>query len=68
MSKLGTHISQRKAHVCASPGEISKLYPATIAPSPYLISIYVTFVYIGQLGYCVLLVLARRPETKVDSL
>ena len=50
-----------------SQGDISKLYPATIAPNPYLISIYVTFVYIGQLGYCVLLVLARRPETKVSS-
>lgn len=48
-----------------SVGEISKLYPATIAPNPYLISVYVTFVYIGQLGYCVLLVLARSPETKV---
>ena len=48
-----------------SLGEISRLYPATIAPNPYLISVYVTFVYIGQLGYCVLLVLARSPETKV---
>ncbi|KAH9834941.1 uncharacterized protein C8Q71DRAFT_710490 [Rhodofomes roseus] len=45
-------------------GEISRLYPATIAPNPNVLSIYVTFVYIGQLGYCILLVLARRPETK----
>ncbi|EPT02010.1 hypothetical protein FOMPIDRAFT_1160886 [Fomitopsis schrenkii] len=52
--------------VVLTPGlsEISKLYPATIAPNSYLISVYVTFVYIGQLGYCMLLLLARKPETK----
>ncbi|PCH36895.1 hypothetical protein WOLCODRAFT_109337 [Wolfiporia cocos MD-104 SS10] len=45
-------------------GKISELYPATIAPNPSLIAIFVTLIYIGQIGYCVLLVLARKQETK----
>ncbi|KIP07381.1 hypothetical protein PHLGIDRAFT_105717 [Phlebiopsis gigantea 11061_1 CR5-6] len=45
-------------------GEISKLYPAAIAPSPNMIAVYLVAIYVGQVGYCVLLVLARKPETK----
>jgi len=29
-----------------------------------MIAVFIIFIYVGQLGYCVLLVLARKPETK----
>ncbi|THH30482.1 hypothetical protein EUX98_g3694 [Antrodiella citrinella] len=45
-------------------GQISKLHPAAIAPEPYMIAIYIIAIYLGQIGYCLLLVLARKPETK----
>ncbi|TCD64299.1 hypothetical protein EIP91_004277 [Steccherinum ochraceum] len=45
-------------------GDIARLYPATIAPEPYMIAIYIVIIYLGQIGYCLLLVLARKPETK----
>ncbi|KAJ7291067.1 hypothetical protein C8J57DRAFT_1112860 [Mycena rebaudengoi] len=43
---------------------ISKLYPTSISPKPAVISAYVGAIYLGQIGYCLLLVLARKPETK----
>ncbi|KAJ7623449.1 hypothetical protein FB45DRAFT_991878 [Roridomyces roridus] len=43
---------------------IAKLYPTPISPKPAVISVYVALMYLGQIGYCVLLVLARKPETK----
>ncbi|KAJ7460601.1 hypothetical protein FB451DRAFT_1140831 [Mycena latifolia] len=43
---------------------ISKLNPTSISPRPAVISVYVAAMYLGQIGYCVLLVLARKPETK----
>ncbi|CCM01847.1 uncharacterized protein FIBRA_03917 [Fibroporia radiculosa] len=45
-------------------GRISDLYPSTIAPNSWLIAVYVVLIYVGQIGYCLLLVLARKPETK----
>lgn len=56
----GSHVLKLRA-----AGEISKLYPASIAPQPSMIAIYLVMIYLGQIGYCVLLVLARKPETKV---
>ncbi|KAJ7636049.1 hypothetical protein DFH06DRAFT_1219826 [Mycena polygramma] len=52
--------------VVASPsiGQISKFYPTSITPRTSVISIYVAAMYLGQIGYCLLLVLARKPETK----
>jgi hypothetical protein len=47
-----------------SIGGISKRYPTSISPRPALIAIYVLAIYVGQVGYCVLLVLASKPETK----
>lgn len=46
-------------------GTIANLYPSSIAPKPYMIAVYIVMIYLGQIGYCVLLVLARKPETKV---
>ncbi|KAF7356843.1 hypothetical protein MVEN_01019900 [Mycena venus] len=43
---------------------IAKIYPTAISPSPAVISAYIAAMYLGQIGYCVLLVLARKPETK----
>ncbi|KZT08166.1 uncharacterized protein LAESUDRAFT_724171 [Laetiporus sulphureus 93-53] len=56
--------------VCSAvltPGlsEISRQYSTTVAPNPSLIAIYVSLLFIGQIGYCVLLVCARKPETKI---
>ncbi|EGN92348.1 hypothetical protein SERLA73DRAFT_191309 [Serpula lacrymans var. lacrymans S7.3] len=47
-----------------SIGGITDLYPTSISPNPALIAVYVLAIYVGQVGYCVLLVLARKPETK----
>ncbi|KAJ7695107.1 hypothetical protein B0H17DRAFT_1008777 [Mycena rosella] len=43
---------------------ISKLYPTAISPEPAVISVYIAAMYLGQIGYCILLVLVRKPETK----
>ncbi|KAI0371260.1 hypothetical protein BV20DRAFT_965436, partial [Pilatotrama ljubarskyi] len=43
---------------------ISKLYPSAISPKPSMIDVFIVAIYIGQVGYCVLLVLSRKPETK----
>ncbi|KAJ3981459.1 hypothetical protein F5890DRAFT_1568007 [Lentinula detonsa] len=50
--------------VTPSIGEISKQFPTSISPKPIIIAIYVAAIYAGQLGYCVLIVLARKAETK----
>lgn len=43
---------------------IEKQHPSSISPNPWLIAIYILLLYVGQLGYCVLLVLAQKQETK----
>ncbi|KAI0360467.1 hypothetical protein OH77DRAFT_1418393 [Trametes cingulata] len=43
---------------------ITKLYPSAISPKPSMIDVFIVAIYIGQVGYCVLLVLSRKPETK----
>ncbi|KAI0089407.1 hypothetical protein BDY19DRAFT_102072 [Irpex rosettiformis] len=45
-------------------GAISKLYPSAISPEPRMIAAYIVLLYLCQIGYCILLVLARKPETK----
>ncbi|KAI0777225.1 hypothetical protein BD413DRAFT_172764 [Trametes elegans] len=45
-------------------GDIAKLYPSVISPKPYMIAVYIVAIYIGQVGYCVLLVFSRKSETK----
>lgn len=49
-----------------SPGiqDIEKMFPSSISPKPLLIATYLLLVYVGQVGYCILLVVARKPETK----
>jgi len=43
---------------------VEKQYPSSISPQPWLIAIYILLLYVGQLGYCVLLVLVQKQETK----
>jgi len=52
--------------VIANPsiGGILKRYPSSISPNPAVIAVYVLAIYVGQFGFCLLLVLARKPETK----
>lgn len=47
-----------------STGTIAKLYPSAISPQPHMIAIYVVGILILQVGYCILLVFARNPDTK----
>ena len=51
--------------ICFDIGEVTKAHPSSISPLPSLIAIYVIAIYAGQIGYCLLLVLANKPETKV---
>ncbi|KAG5645173.1 hypothetical protein DXG03_006797 [Asterophora parasitica] len=44
--------------------QVSRLYPTAISPHPPTIAAYVLIIFLGQLGYCLLLVLASKPETK----
>ncbi|KAF5365272.1 hypothetical protein D9758_005355 [Tetrapyrgos nigripes] len=50
--------------VSPSISGISTRHPTSISPRPMVIAVYVAALYIGQIGYCVLLVLARKMETK----
>ncbi|KAF9645230.1 hypothetical protein BDM02DRAFT_3120522 [Thelephora ganbajun] len=52
--------------IVVTPGiqDIEKMFPSSISPKPLLIATYLLLVYIGQVGYCILLVTARKPETK----
>ncbi|KAF5384065.1 hypothetical protein D9615_003245 [Tricholomella constricta] len=43
---------------------VARLYPTAISPHPPTIAAYVLVIFLGQLGYCFLLVLASKPETK----
>jgi len=47
-----------------SIGGVSELYPTSISPKPVVIAAYVIAIYIGQVGYCLLLVFALKAETK----
>lgn len=46
-------------------GKVSKMYPTSITPSPKMITTYVIAIFVTQIGYCAILVFARRSETKV---
>ncbi|KAF9237019.1 hypothetical protein BU15DRAFT_49318 [Melanogaster broomeanus] len=43
---------------------IMELHPTSISPHPGWVAIYATIVYVFQVGYCLLLVFARKVETK----
>ncbi|KAJ3570982.1 hypothetical protein NP233_g4048 [Leucocoprinus birnbaumii] len=47
-----------------SIGGVSRLRPTAISPNAPSIGVYIIILYIMQIGYCVLLVLARKQETK----
>lgn len=52
--------------VAVTPGiqDIENMYPSSISPKPLLIATYLLLVYVGQVGYCILLVMAKKQETK----
>jgi hypothetical protein len=52
-------------HIGFGIGGVTKAHPSSISPQPFLIAIYVVAIYAGQIGYCILLVFANKPETKV---
>lgn len=45
-------------------GDIIRLYPTSISFHPGLVAVYVMMIYVAQVGYCLLLVFARKAETK----
>jgi hypothetical protein len=47
--------------------EVSREYvPTSITPKTAMIATYLFIIYGAQIGYCVLLVAVRKPETKVN--
>lgn len=45
-------------------GGVTRSHPASISPWAPAIAAYVLAIYLGQVGYCILLVIARKSETK----
>ncbi|KAG7095775.1 hypothetical protein E1B28_006480 [Marasmius oreades] len=69
LTPLSLLINVASVIVCAvavnpSLGAVARRFPTSITPKTILVSIYVAVLFLGQLGYCLLLVLARKPETK----
>lgn len=48
-----------------SISKVAKLYPTSITPNIKVLGAYVAAIYLGQIGYCTLLVFTKRAETKV---
>lgn len=47
---------------------VAHLYPTAITPKIGIIEAYIFVIWLTQIGYCVLLVGARKPETKVRGI
>jgi hypothetical protein len=47
--------------------EINKQYPTLLSPNAILLGLYWVVVYALQIGFCLILVTARKDETKVRS-
>jgi hypothetical protein len=43
---------------------VARLYPTSITPNATVIGVYIAVVFLGQIGYCLLLVVASKAETK----
>lgn len=70
LTPLSLLINIAAVAVCAflanpSIAGVSRLYPTSITPNSAVIGAYVAVIYLGQIGYCLLLVLATKSETKV---
>jgi len=66
LSLLVNIIAVMVCSVAVTPGiqDIENMYPSSITPKPLLIATYLLLVYVGQVGCCILLVMAKKPETK----
>ncbi|KAJ3484650.1 hypothetical protein NLI96_g5492 [Meripilus lineatus] len=69
LTPLSLLINMATVMVCSlvinpSLGEVARLYPSAISPAPSMIAIYMIVIYLLQIGYCLLLVMVRKPETK----
>lgn len=53
------------AVISPSLDEVSHLFPTSISPKPWMIAMYGIAIWVGQIGYCMMLVMVRKPETKV---
>jgi len=50
--------------ISPSLDEISQQFPTSITPKSWMIALYIVAIWVAQIGYCIMLVLARKPETK----
>jgi len=69
LTPLSLLINIATALVCSlvlrpSLGDVTRSHPASISPWAPAIAAYILAIYLGQVGYCILLVFARKPETK----
>jgi hypothetical protein len=54
-------------HSCSyRAAEINKQYPTLLSPNAILLGLYWIVVYALQIGFCLILVTARKDETKVS--
>lgn len=71
LTPLSLLINIATVAVCAfvvtpSIAGVSRLYPTSITPDASAIAVYLLVVFLGQIGYCLLLVMASKTETKVS--
>ncbi|PFH50853.1 hypothetical protein AMATHDRAFT_60346 [Amanita thiersii Skay4041] len=69
LTPLSLLINIATVMVCAlitSPtiGGLIRQKPTAISPNPAILAVYVAVLFLGQIGYCVILVLASKQETK----
>ncbi|TFY56746.1 hypothetical protein EVG20_g8807 [Dentipellis fragilis] len=53
-----------RSQLAAPTGDVARLFPTGLTPHRHLIAGYALLIYVGQIGYCLLLVFVRKPETK----
>jgi hypothetical protein len=69
LTPLSLLINVAAVVVCAfvvdpSIARVSRLHPTSITPNASVIGLYLAVVFLGQIGYCLLLLVASKAETK----
>ncbi|TFK75661.1 hypothetical protein BDN72DRAFT_757465 [Pluteus cervinus] len=69
LTPLSLVINMATVLICATVvnptiSQVMKIHPTSITPNPYILGLYVLALYVGQIGYCTLLVAVTKVETK----
>ncbi|EJU01326.1 hypothetical protein DACRYDRAFT_67205 [Dacryopinax primogenitus] len=69
LTPLSVLVSIGATLVCAvvvrpTMGEISRNHPTSVSPLGVMVGVYWLILWVGLVGYCILLVMARKEETK----